>query len=124
MACMWLPHVRPALTRMSDNKRLAILGLLPFLGFAAYAVWPVECPFCHAGHVDAQGRCRLGNQCRNFYPHPDWAQMSEKERSKWTGDPGHWKAATCPWCGHTGIASRMTVGHHWSGVPEPMVSQQ
>src|SRR5436305_9149079 len=100
------------MARLSDNNRLKIcvltLGAVVFLSFGTYAGWRVECPFCHAGHVDAQGRCSLvlqGKYCGNYYSHPQWSEMSDKERSEWTGDPGHYKAETCPWCGHTGKMS-------------------
>jgi hypothetical protein len=86
-----------------------LMTLCIFVTFSTYAGWQVECPFCHAGHVDAQGRCRLGNRCGNYYSHPQWAQMSERERSEWTGDPGHYRAKTCPWCGHTGKMSRIAI---------------
>jgi hypothetical protein len=100
-----------AATRLgiSSGTFAAVCSFIMLLCFSVYAGWQVECPFCHAGHVDAQGRCRLGDQCREFRPHPQWSQMSEKERSGWTGDPGHWKAATCPWCRHTGKMSRIAI---------------
>lgn len=104
------------MARLSDNDRLKvcvlILGAVWFLGFGTYGCWRVECPFCHAGHVDAQGRCSLvlqGKYCSNYYRHPQWSQMSAKERSKWTGDPGHYKAESCPWCGYTGKMSRIAI---------------
>jgi hypothetical protein len=108
----WLFGVFPrvaATLRLSEAKLAALCGFLMLLSFSTYAGWRVECPFCHAGHVDAQGRCALGQQCRNFYPHPQWAQMSDKERSEWTGDPGHYRAETCPWCGHSGKMSRIAI---------------
>ena len=99
-------------SRMSDRKRVVIFAIVLFFGFVAFAAWRVQCPFCHAGRVDAQGRCALvqqGAHCGNFYTHPQWPQMSEKERGEWTGDPGHYRAETCPWCGHTGNMSRIAI---------------
>lgn len=39
---------------MSDNKRLLIPFLVLLLAFVGYSGWRVECPFCHAGQVDAE----------------------------------------------------------------------
>ncbi len=111
----WLLKVFPriaAAVRLSEIQLAVGLGFLMLCTFCICAGWRVECPFCHAGHVDAQGHCRLvqqGLHCGNFYTHPQWAQMSEKERSGWTGDPGHYRAETCPWCGHTGKMSRIAI---------------
>jgi hypothetical protein len=92
--------------------RALIAGGMLIVAFVVFACWRVECPFCHAGHVDSQGRCSLvlqGKYCSDYYTHPQWAQMSEEERSEWTGDPGHYRAETCPWCGHTGKMSRIAI---------------
>ena len=108
----WLSRVFPrvaAALRLSQPKLAAICAFLVIVSCSTYAGWRVECPFCHAGHVDANGRCALGTQCGNFYTHPDWAQMSAQERSVWTGDPGHYKARSCPWCWHTGKMSRIAI---------------
>lgn len=94
---------------ISQGILAAVCGVILLLSFSIYAGWQVECPFCHAGHVDVHGRCRLGDRCRNYYSHPQWSQMPEKDRKEWTGDPGHWKAETCPWCGHTGKMSRIAI---------------
>jgi hypothetical protein len=89
---------------------LAVLCLcFLFVGFAAYANSVVECPFCHAGRVDNEGRCRLGDGCSNYYSQPQWNQMSAKEQNQWTGNPGHHKAKSCPWCGRSGKMSRIAV---------------
>jgi hypothetical protein len=95
--------------RLSEAKLAALCALFLLLSFSTYAGWRVECPFCHAGHVDAQGRCALGKQCGNYYTLPQWDQWPEKERSMWTGTPGHYRAGTCPWCGHTGKMSRIAI---------------
>ncbi len=102
--------------RLSDNARLKICALVSgtilLLGFGTYACWRVECPFCHAGHVDAQGRCPLlhqGQHCGNYYTLPQWDQWSDEERSMWTGNPGHYRAQTCPWCRHTGKMTRLDI---------------
>jgi hypothetical protein len=111
----WLLRVFPrvaATLRLSETELVALVAVLMLLAFSTYAGWGVECPFCHAGHVDAQGRCGLVQQrlhCGNYYTHPQWQQMSEKERGEWTGDPGHYRAETCPWCGHTGKMSRIAI---------------
>src|SRR5436305_5937529 len=101
------------MARLSDNNRLKIcvltLGAVVFLSFGTYAGWRVECPFCHAGHVDAEGRCTLGDRCRNYYSLPQWNDWPEKERSMWTGNPGHYRAKICPWCSHSGKMSRISI---------------
>lgn len=95
------------------RKDFLPIGIILLLaGFVVYAGWEVECPFCHAGHVDSQGRCRLiqqGLHCGNYYTLPDWPQMTEKERSEWTGNPGHYRFETCPWCRRTGKMSRIAI---------------
>jgi hypothetical protein len=78
----------------------------------AYCNERLECPFCHAGRVDAQGRCSLvlqGKSCSNYSPMPQWNQWTDKERSIYTGNPGHFRAQTCWWCGHTGRMSRIDI---------------
>lgn len=98
-----------AMLKMSRVALLALCSLIVLLAFSTFAGWRIVCPFCHAGQVDDQGRCNFGRQCSNFYSHPQWDQMSEKERSMWTGEPGHYKAESCPWCGHTGKLSRIAI---------------
>jgi hypothetical protein len=83
-----------------------LAGILLAASAFAYALWSVECPFCHAGNVDTEGRCRLGSACPNYYFHDD---LPEEEENKWTGNPGHYKAITCPWCSHTGKMSRWEI---------------
>lgn len=111
----WLLRIFPriaATLRLSEAKLVALVAVLMLLSFSTYAGWRVECPFCHAGHVDAQGRCSLvlqGKYCSNYSPMPQWDQWTEKERSSWTGNPGHFRAETCWWCGHTGKMSRIAI---------------
>jgi len=96
----------------SELQMSLIAGVLMISGFCTYAGWRVECPFCHAGHVDSEGRCSLvqqGLHCGNYYGLPQWDEMSEKERSEWTGNPGHYRAEKCPWCGQTGRMSRIAI---------------
>src|SRR5262245_12375217 len=108
-AGLWIFPRLAARLRLSEGQLAAWCALFFVLCFSTYAGWRVGFAFCHARDVDTQGRCRLGDQCGKYYSHPQWSQMSEKERSTWTGDPGHWKFETCPWCGATGTMSRVAI---------------
>jgi hypothetical protein len=106
-AVLWIfPRVAARL-RLSEAKLVALCGLFIFLCFSFYAGWRVECPFCHAGHVDSEGRCHTAGHFSVFCE--DWDRMSEKDKNMFTGNPGHYKAETCPWCGHSGKMSRMAI---------------
>jgi len=85
------------------------LILLVCVGATAFFCQPLECPFCHAGNVDAQGRCELGDRCGNYYEFQGWAQWSECERSLYTGNPGHFRAGTCCWCNGSGRMTRLAI---------------
>src|SRR5205809_4399098 len=91
------------------DRKWARVVIPLFLFLASYALWSVECPFCHAGHVDAAGRCSSGDDCRNFYSLPQWNQMSDKEKSLWTGNRGHYRATTCSWCSASGRMNRLSI---------------
>lgn len=105
----WVLPRLAARLRIPEGLLVTCFALFAFVAFLAYANNSVECPFCHAGNVDAQGRCRLGNQCPKFYHWTQWSEISDKERNTWTGNPGHYKAETCYWCGHTGKMTRWDV---------------
>jgi len=105
----WILPRLAARLRIPEGLLATCFALFAFVVFLAYANNSVECPFCHAGQVDAQGHCRGGNQCPNFCHLSQWSKMSEKERNNWTGNPGHYKAETCPWCGHTGKMTRLAI---------------
>jgi hypothetical protein len=62
-----------------------------------YALWKVECPFCHAGNIDASGQCELGNECQN---------LSVDEV---TGESLHFNAGSCPWCSSTGKMTNLDI---------------
>ena len=106
-AFLWMFPREAARLRLSEAKLVALCGLSIFLSLSIYAGWRVECPFCHAGHVDSEGRCHAAGHFGVFWE--DWDRMSEKDKNMFTGNPGHYKAETCPWCGHSGKMSRMAI---------------
>src|SRR6185503_20968788 len=108
----------PDESKSVGKLELIVISLL--IGLFAYAFWRVECPFCHAGRVDATGRCSLGDNCRNFYGLPQWDEWSDKEKSRWIATMttnrwgrnkyrGHHKAITCSWCSGSGKMSRAAI---------------
>lgn len=94
-------------SHLSEMTLICLCGLFLLLSLATYAAWPVDCPFCHSGHVDSEGRCHTPGHFSVYWQ--DWDRKSEKDKSMFTGNPGHYKAATCPWCGHSGKMSRMAI---------------
>jgi len=84
---------------------LALLCGIP----AARLLQKVECPFCHAGKVDAQGRCELGDRCGNYYPFPQWDKWTQEERDVYTGNPGHFRAGTCWWCNGSDKMTKLAI---------------
>jgi hypothetical protein len=92
---------------LSEAKLMGLSGLFMVLCLSAYAGWRIDCPFCHSGHVDSEGRCHTSGHFSIYWQ--DWDRMSEKDKSMFTGNPGHYRAATCPWCGHSGKMSRMAI---------------
>lgn len=64
---------------------------------AIYALWEVECPFCHAGNIDASGGCEFGPECDNLYV------------DDVTGESRHFDAGSCPWCGSTGKMTNLEI---------------
>ncbi len=69
----------------------------------------VECPFCHAGNVDSLGRCERGDRCGNYQTFLQWDEWPEEERSRYTGNPGHYRENRCAWCGISGKMTRWDI---------------
>jgi hypothetical protein len=109
----WVLPRLSARLQMPEWLLVTCVALFMFVAFLAYVNSSVECPFCHAGNVDAQGLCRLGNRCPNFYHFPKWSTMSDKDRNNWTGNPGHHKAETCYRCSQTGRITRLDTWDDW-----------
>ena len=104
---LWVfPRVAARL-HLSQMALFALCGLFIFLSFSTYSAWQVECPFCHAGHVDSEGRCHTDGHFSVYWQ--DWDRMPEKDKSMFTGNPGHYRATTCLWCGHSGKMSRIAI---------------
>jgi hypothetical protein len=100
---------------MTDQKvnRLVAICTVLFLVLCVaafvYLAQMVECPFCHAGNVDANGRCNLGDRCGNYQGFPQWSEWPEERRKVYTGNPGHFRAGTCWWCNGSGRMSRLDI---------------
>ena len=68
-----------------------------------WLVWPIECPVCHGGNVDAEGRCRLGDDCPYYGDWERWwRDSSAPDLESVTGVPGHRLVSHCPMCGRDG----------------------
>jgi hypothetical protein len=69
--------------------------LVAMLAVAGGFGWLTECPVCHAGNVDPDGRCQLGDECPYY---ADWMAYPKCEQvpdDVYTGSPGHIRQLYC-----------------------------
>ncbi len=77
--------------RFQYSLRALLLAMLVAGAAFGWLVWSIECPVCHGGNVDAEGRCQLGDECP-YYGDWDWWRDSRGSEKAPAG------AASCSPC--------------------------
>ena len=95
--------------RFQYSLRALLLAMLVAGAAFGWLVWTIECPVCHRGNVDAEGRCRLGDDCPYYGDWDWWRDSRGPNLESITGVPGHRLMKHCHLCGRDGTIRRLDL---------------
>ena len=96
-------------SRFQFSLRALLIAVLVAGAAFGWLVWPIECPVCHGGNVDAEGRCSAGEACPYLTDKWTWCDNVDSlgSRIPLTGSPGHVLMCFCSACKHRGTITRL-----------------